>query len=166
MNVNIILKQEGTDMNIINNNPFRLLGVFANSPKRDIVANKGKATAFLKVNRSVEYPLDLKGILPSLSRTLEMMNEAESHLAIAKEQIKYAQFWFLKMTQLDEIAFNHLFAGKIDESISIWSKQDNISSLQNKMVCYLIKNSISGAISIAQQLYGKFGDTYIEKVDG
>lgn len=152
-------------MNIVINNPYRVLGVYANSPKKDIVANKGKATAFLKVNRPVEYPLDLKGILPSLSRTLEMMNEAESHLAIAKEQIKYAQLWFLKMTQLDEIAFNHLFAGKIDESISIWSKQDSLSSLQNKMVCYLIKKSISGAISIAQQLYCKFGDTYIEKVD-
>lgn len=150
---------------IVLQNPFRILGVYANSAKKDVVANKGKATAFLKVNRPVEFPLDLKGILPPLTRTLDSMNEAEAHLAIAKEQIKYAQFWFLKMTPLDEIAFNHLFAEKIDEAISIWSKQDTISSLQNKMICYLIKNSTSGAISIAQQLYGKFGDGYIEKID-
>ena len=121
--------------------------------------------AFLKVNRPIEYPLDLKGILPPPTRTLDSINEAEAHLAIAKEQIKYIQFWFLKMTQLDEIAFNYLFAEKIDEAISIWSKQDTISSLQNKMICYLIKNSTYGAISIAQQLYSKFGDSYIEKVD-
>lgn len=129
------------------------------------MANKGKATAFLNVNRPVEFPLDLKGILPQLTRTLDLMNEADAHLAIAKEQIKYAQFWFLKTTQLDEIAFNHLFAGKIDEAISIWSKQDNTSSLQNKMICHLIKGALSGAISIAQQLYSKFGDTYIDRVD-
>lgn len=150
---------------IILENPFRILGVYANSARRDIVANKGKTTAFLKVNRPVEFPLDLKGLLPPITRTLDSMNEAEAHLAIAKEQIKYAQFWFLKMTPLDEIAFNHLFAGKIDEAISIWSKQDNISSLQNKMICYLIKNSVSGAISTAQQLYEKYGDSYISKIE-
>ena len=152
-------------MNIIYNNPYRILGVFANSPKKDIVANKGKATAFLKVGRPVQYPLDLEGILPPLTRSIDLFNEAESHLAIAKEQIQYAQFWFLKMAQLDEIAFNHLFAGNIDQAISIWSKQDNLSSLQNKMICYLIKGSLPGAISIAQLLYNSFGDCYIEKID-
>lgn len=132
MNQSIILKQEDYNMNIVNSNPFRILGVFANSPKRDIVANKGKATAFLKVNRPVEYSLDLKGILPLLSRTLDMMDEAESHLAIAKEQIKYTQFWFLKMTPIDDVAFNHLVAGDIAKAEELWSKQNSLSSLQNK----------------------------------
>ena len=113
---------------IILQNPFRILGVYAKSSKRDILANKGKATAFLKVNRPVEYPLDLKGILPPVSRTVEQFNEAESHLTIAKEQIRFAQFWFLKMTPLDDIAFNHLFTANIDEAISIWSKKNSLAS--------------------------------------
>lgn len=150
---------------IILQNPFRILGVYANSPKKDIVANKGKATAFLKVNRPVEYPLDLKGILPPVMRTVEQFNEAEAKLTIAKEQIQHAQFWFLKMTPLDDIAFNHLFAANIDEAISIWSKQNNLSALQNKMLCYLIKGSLSEALSSAQQLYNTFGDAYIGKID-
>lgn len=117
--------------------------------------------AFLKVNKPVEYPLDLKGILPALNRTLDLMNEAEAHLAIAKEQIKYAQFWFIKAVPLDEIAFNHLIAGSIDTAMSIWSKQESISSLQNKLICYLIKGDIKSAMSVAEKLYGKFGDNYI-----
>lgn len=165
MNQNIILRQEDTDMNIVNNNPFRILGVFANSPKRDIVANKGKATAFLKVNRPVEYSLDLKGLLPSLSRTLDMMNDAEAHLAIAKEQIKYAQFWFMKATPIDDIAFNHLIAGNIDDAKEMWSKQESVSSLQNKIVCYLIENKPWLAIKTAEKLYDKFGDIYIDKIE-
>lgn len=165
MNQNIILRQEDTDMNIVNNNPFRILGVFANSPKRDIVANKGKATAFLKVNRPVEYSLDLKGLLPSLSRTLDMMNDAEAHLAIAKEQIKYAQFWFIKATPIDDIAFNHLIAGNIDDAKEMWSKQESVSSLQNKIVCYLIENKPWLAIKTAEKLYDKFGDIYIDKIE-
>lgn len=150
---------------IINLNPFRIFGVYANSPKKDIVANKGKATAFLKVNRPVEYSLDLKGLLPSLSRTPDMMNEAEAHLAIAKEQIKYAQFWFMKATPIDDIAFNHLIAGNMDGAKEIWSKQESLSSLQNKLVCYLIENKPWLAVKTAEKLYDKFGDTYINKVD-
>lgn len=151
---------------IVLQNPYRILGVYANSPKRDIVANKGRATAFLKVNRPVEYPLDLKGILPAPNRTHDLMNEAEAHLAIAKEQIKYAQFWFLqKMTPLDDIAFNHLLAGNMAGAIEIWSKQESLSSLQNKLVCYLIEGKHRAAIIAAEKLYDKFGDVYINKVD-
>ncbi len=151
---------------IVLQNPYRILGVYANATKKDIVANKGKATAFLKVNKTVEYPLDLKGILPAPNRTLDLMNEAEAHLAIAKEQIKYAQFWFLqKMSPLDDIAFNHLFAGNMAGAIEIWSKQDTISSLQNKLVCYLIESKLELAIKTAEKLYERFGNNYIDKVD-
>ena len=150
---------------IVLHNPYRLLGVYANSAKRDIVANKGRATAFLKVNRPVEYPLDLKGVLPPLTRTQELMDEAEAHLAVAKEQIKYTQFWFLKITPLDDIAFNHLLAGNMAGAIEIWSKQDTLSSLQNKLVCYLIENKPWLAVKVAENLYEKFGDIYINKID-
>ena len=150
---------------IVLQNPYRILGVYANSRRSDIVANKGKATAFLKVNRPVEYPLDLKGILPALNRTLDLMNEAEAHLAIAKEQIKYAQFWFFKMTPIDDVAFNHLTAGSISGAKEMWSKQESLSSLQNKLVCYLIENKPWLAIKTAEKLYEKFGADYINKVD-
>lgn len=150
---------------IILHNPFRILGVYANSPVKDVVANKGKATAFLKVNRPVEYSLDLKGILNPPVRTLELMNEAEAHISIAKEQIKYAQFWFLqKMTPLDDIAFNHLFAGNIAGAEEIWSKQESLSSLQNKLVCFLIEDKYRAAVMAAEKLYEKFGDMYLDKV--
>lgn len=153
-------------LKLIQNNPYRVLGVYANSPRRDIVANKGRATAFLRVHQAVEYPLDLKGILPSIERTLEDMNEAEAHLAIAKEQIKYAQLWFLqKMSPLDDIAFNRLLAGNLSEAIEIWLKQDTLSSLQNRLICYLINGDYDIAVQTAEKLYEKYGNDYISKVD-
>ena len=159
------VKQVDTIPKIVLQNPFRILGVFANSAKKDVVANKGKATAFLKVNRPVEFPLDLKGILPQLTRALDSMNEAEAHLAIAKEQIKYAQFWFIKISPIDDIAFNHLLAGNMDGAKEMWSKQESVSSLQNKIVCYLIENKPWLAIKIAEKLYDKYGDIYIDKIE-
>ena len=150
---------------IIDLNPFRIFGVYANSPKKDIVANKGRITAFLKVKRSIDFPLDLNGILSPIERTLDMLNEAEGSLAIAKDQIKVAQFWFLKKTPLDDIAFNYLIAGDMIKAKEIWSKQESLSSLQNKIVCYLIENKPWLALKDAEKLYGKYGDTFINKVD-
>lgn len=150
---------------IILQNPYRILGIYANSPKRDIVANKGKATAFLKVNRSLEFPFDLKGLLPPINRTLEMIDNAESSITIAKEQIKYAQFWFLKISPQDEVAFNHLFAGNLAYAKEIWSKFESLSSIQNKIVCYLIENKPCLAVKEAEKLYDSFGNTYINNID-
>lgn len=44
-------------MNIINNNPYRQLGVYSTSPQREVVANQGKMKAFLKVGRPVTFHL-------------------------------------------------------------------------------------------------------------
>ena len=122
--------------------------------------------AFLKIGKQLELPLDLPGIMPPLVRTTEMVNEANSSHAIAKERIKYAQFWFLqKMSPLDDIAFNHLLAGNMAGAVEIWSKQESISSLQNKLVCYLIESKLELAVKTAERLYEKFGGNYISKID-
>lgn len=154
-----------TTPKIILENPYRILGVYANSAKRDIVANKGRATAFLKVKRPVKYPLDLEGIMPPLTRTLDSMNDAEAHLAIAKEKIKYAQFWFLKMTPIDDVAFNHLISGDMYNALLFWKRQDSLSSMQNRMICFFIKGDYKQAITLAEQLYVKYGNSYISNVD-
>ena len=152
-------------MKIIENNPYRILGVYANAQMREILANQSRAMAFLKVGKQVEFPLDLNGLLPPIYRTSDMFDNANSCLAVAKEQVKYAQFWFLKITQIDDVAFNHLLAGNISEAENIWAKQDNISSLQNRLICSLIHGDYASTIAFAEKLYSKFGDNYISTID-
>ena len=150
---------------IIMQNPHRILGVYANSPRRDIVANKTKASRFVQVGRTIVFPLDLNEFLSPIVRTNDLLKEAEAHLAVAKEQIEHAQFWFLKMTPLDDIAFNHLFVGNMEQALAIWAKQDNLSSLQNRMICSFIKCELKHALTFAEQLYVKFGSNYITQID-
>ena len=57
-------------LEIIQSNPYRVLGVYSNSPKKDVIANKGKMTAFLKVRRPFSFPLDLEGLLCMISSIL------------------------------------------------------------------------------------------------
>ena len=149
-------------LSIITNNPYRILGVFFNSPKKDIVANKGKLSAFLKVGKTLEFPLDLKAILTPIQRSVDLLSHAESALSLAKDQLRYVLFWFVKQTSIDDIAFNHLKAGDVDTAISIWEKKTSFSSLQNIMVCALIKGDYRRVFSNANILFEEYLQNYID----
>jgi hypothetical protein len=141
-------------MNILQNNPYRQLGVYSNSPTKERLANHNRMKAFLKVGKSVSFPLDMPQYLSSINRTEASVADAEAKLTLPKDQILYAQFWFMKATPLDEVAFNHLFAGEIDKAEEIWQKRECLSALQNLIVCALIRNKYDSAILYAEVLYG------------
>lgn len=140
-------------MNILQSNPYRLLGVYSNSPTKERLANHNRMKAFLKVGKPVSFPLDLSNYLSPINRTEASVADAEAKLTLPKDQILYAQFWFLKTTPLDDVAFNHLIAGEIDKAEIIWQKRDCASSLQNRIVCALICRNYSCAITCAEVLY-------------
>lgn len=141
-------------MNILQNNPYRQLGVYSNSPTKERLANHNRMKAFLKVGKSISFPLDIPQYLSSINRTEASVADVEAKLTLPKDQILYAQFWFIKTTPLDEVAFNHLFAGEIDKAEEIWQKRECFSALQNLIVCALIRNKYDFAIKYAEVLYG------------
>ena len=149
----MILFVQEIKMNILQSNPYRLLGVYSNSPTKERLANHNRMKAFLKVGKPVSFPLDLSNYLSPINRTEASVADAEAKLTLPKDQILYAQFWFLKTTPLDDVAFNHLFAGEIDKAEEIWQKRDCASSLQNRIVCALICRNYGCAITCAEVLY-------------
>lgn len=153
-------------MDIINKNPYRYFGVYSNSPTKERVANKAKMNAFLKVGKPVSFPLDLPNILPSIDRTVETVANAESELTLPTDQIRFAQFWWMNVTPLDGIAFNHLTSGNMDMAKSIWEKKDDVSSLQNRFLLSIINNDWNSAIRYAEKLYTNFSEEFIGKVIG
>lgn len=140
-------------MNILQNNPYRLLGVYANSPTKERLANVSRIKAFLNVGKTVSFPLDLPLCLPAVNRSEATVADAGSKLTLPKDQILYAQFWFVKITQIDEEAFNHLTSGEIADAENIWKGEENASSLQNQIVSALIRNKYSKAVQCAERLY-------------
>ena len=151
---------------LITNNPYRLLGIYSNSPARDKVANMGKLKAFMNIGKSVSFPLDLDGILTPITGTEEAISDADAKLTLPADQLKHAQYWFMKEDQFDEIAFKQLFAGDFDKALEIWGKKDTVSSLQNRIVCALIKDDFSSAIKFGETLYSQFADLFVSTVAG
>ena len=158
----------GIRMNILHNNPYRLLGVYSNSPTKERLANHNRMKAFLKVGKPVSFPLDLPQYLTSINRTETSVVEAEAKLTLPKDQILYAQFWFVKATPLDEVAFKHLLSGEIDKAEEIWQKKECASSLQNLIVCSLMRNKYDFAIMCAEVLYGntQYLNQFVSKIIG
>ena len=140
-------------MKIIQNNPYRLLGVYSNSPLKERLSNNNKLKAFLKVGKEASFPLDCIKLLPHLHRTEERVSSAEAMLTLPADQIKYAQFWFIKQSPLDEVAFNHLLNGETEKALSIWAKKDYVSSLQNRAICALMQSDVAEALRCFTQLY-------------
>ena len=151
-------------MDIINKNPYRYLGVYSNSPTKERIANKAKMNAYLKVGKSVSFPLDLLNILPSIDRSIETVANAESELTLPIDQIRFAQFWWMNVTSLDGIAFNHLTNGNMDMAKSIWEKKNDVSSLQNRFLLSIINDDWNSAIQYAENLYTNFSEEFIAKL--
>ncbi len=153
-------------MNVVENNPYRYLGVYSNSPTKERVANQGKIKAFLNVGKPVSFPLDLSNLLPPIERTDENVADAISKLTLPADQLKFAQFWWMKATPVDNIAFNHLLCGNTAMAQSVWGKKDDASSLQNRIVLALIQEDYTTAISCAENLYNNYASSFVIAIAG
>jgi len=153
-------------LDIIQNNPYRILGIYSNSPTKERVANHNRLKAFLRVGREVPFPLDLPTLLPAIARTAETVSDADAKLTLPAEQLRYAQFWFIKATPLDDVAINHLIKGNTNMAMSIWEKKDNASSLQNRIVCALIQDNYTKAFAYAEKLYSSYVADFVNTVLG
>lgn len=153
-------------MKIIDDNPYRVFGVYSNSPLRERIANENKITAFLNVGKAVTFDLDLAGTLKSVKRSEQIVATAKANLTRPIDQMKFAQFWFINQGQADDNAFKYLFAGEMSAAVDEWSLIDTISSLQNRIVCALIKKDYATACSCAEKLYLNYSDKFVEEIVG
>lgn len=155
-------------MDILQNNPYRILGVFSNSPAKERLANLNRAKAFLRVGKTISFPLDVTQYCLAIKRTEASVAEADARLTLPKDQMLYAQFWFIKVNPFDEVAFKHLESGAMDKAEEIWQKKECASSLQNRTVCALIRKDLKCAIFCAEKLYGNslFLEQFVSAVLG
>lgn len=150
-------------LQVINNNAYRFLGVVATTAKKDIERNKSKFNAFLRVNRPVPtQPLDFPKLLLEVHRDLDSISKAESEISIPMGKLKHGMFWFVGMSKVDEDCFKSLTTGDVETAVERWKKDGTVSSLQNLLVCLLIKHQYREAILIAHNIYTVHFDEWRE----
>ncbi|WP_294915115.1 hypothetical protein [uncultured Prevotella sp.] len=87
---------------MITQNPYRLLGVFANEPLKVRTANTAKMRAFFKIGKAISFDTDAEGLLGTLTRTSDIIDQANDMLFDNRKKAKYALFWFHKDNVINE----------------------------------------------------------------
>ena len=142
-------------LELIKNNPYRILGVLSNSPLKERVGNQNRLTAFAKVGKEITFPNDFGSILIDKPvRSLESISAANIAINLDKDQLKYALFWFISDSPMDDIALKHLQAGNRDKAVEIFQKKESYSSLINTgVLAFIDGNNAIGFSNISKVIH-------------
>ena len=143
----------------IDNNPLRVLGVYANSTLREIEQNKAQLRAFARVGQKVELPLWLKGfsLLPPMPDiTEEMVQQAQSQSSLQDDRDDYARFWFERdenLAQVDEKVFSLLCNNQVDEACHLLQQRTDHAAMKNLLLLSVMKDDWSMIADCASKCY-------------
>lgn len=130
-------------MKIIEQNPFRILGVYSNSKPAEIVSNCDDMEAYLSIGQNIQFDLDFNNLLPEVIRTDQTVTTAKSQINLPKDKLKYALFWFFRDSSSSH-AMNYLKNGEFDNIYDVLDIEDSFSSMVNKAVTGILQDNDLG----------------------
>ena len=108
-------------MEIIYNNPFRLVGVKPTDSDKDILKQLTKITRFSEVGKDISFETDLPH-LGEIIRSKENINQAKRNLEKPQDKLFHSLFWFNIENHIDETGFESLKNNNEDKALEIWRK--------------------------------------------
>lgn len=147
-------------MELIKQNPFRVLGLFGNSSERELQKQISVIKRYAEIGKTKEFDYDFN-IFGPVNRGLEEVKMAASKVEQAKNKLHYSLFWFIKVNHIDEAALAHLRENNIEKATQIWIKSvgekqitsSNFSSFSNLSTLLLGKSINNGSIDKANFNY-------------
>jgi hypothetical protein len=132
-------------MNLILNNPYRLLGLLVGATAKEQAKQINKLKMYLEAEQDPQDDFSFPTI-GNLQINLYEVNEAAAKLNLDSDKMSSALFWFYKGNSItDEPAFDAIKEADLDQAISIWTKltskgevsQRNASAFNNLATLYL-----------------------------
>lgn len=119
------------------------------------MGNQNRLAAFAKVGKEVAFPNDFATILTDKPiRTPDSIAAANTAINLDKDQLKYALFWFISGSPMDDIALRHLQAGNREKAEEIFQKKETYSSLINSgVLAFIDGNTATGFDNISKVVH-------------
>lgn len=108
-------------MKLIEDNPYRIAGILANSSEKELQRQKGKITKYASIGRQVDSEYDFS-FFGKIDRSENSLSKAFSGIEQNQDKVSHSLFWFLKANPFDETAINYLINGDKKKAIEIWEK--------------------------------------------
>lgn len=118
-------------MKLIQENPYRIGGILANSSERELQRQKSKITKYASIGKKVAVEIDFP-FLESLDRSESSITKAFSGIEQSQDKVSHSLFWFLKANTFDETAINYLINGDKEKAVEIWDKVTNGKEVTSK----------------------------------
>lgn len=143
-------------MHIIQNNPYRIVGLLVGATAREQDRQIKRLKQFIDVGQDPQDDFSFT-IFGELNRNIEAVNDAESLLNLDSDKMLAALFWFYNGNPItDEVAFDAIKDGDLDAASEIWRKliydseqesymgvtKRNASAFHNLSTLYLQKYDI------------------------
>lgn len=146
-------------VSLIEDNPLRVLGVYANSSLREIEQNKAQLRAFARVGQQVQLPLWLNGLsllAPLPAVTEELLAQAQAQLSLQGDRDRYARFWFERdggHAQEDDEAITLLNHNQVDEACQLWRKRTDYVAQKNLLLLSVLRDDWVGIAEYAAKCF-------------
>jgi hypothetical protein len=146
-------------MNIIIQNPYRVLGLIGNASEREIQKQIGIVKRLVEIGKSKFLDNNFE-FIGEISRTVENVREAASRIEQDYKRLHYSLFWFVINNQFDEIAINDLKEQNIIKAIALWEKILKREVSKKNYSCYLNLSTLYIALSTINR---KVEITYLQR---
>lgn len=122
-------------MKLIQDNPYRIAGILANSSEKELQKQKSKITKYASIGKKVDSEYDFP-FLGVVDRSENSINKAFSGIEQNQDKVTHSLFWFLNISSIDEIAIKHLIVGDREKGIEQWEKVTNGKEITPKNFSY------------------------------
>jgi len=144
---------------LIKNNPYRILGVLANTSIKEIQKNLSKLKAHLSIGKELKLSFD-DDFFGVLTRDETALKKAKNLLQLDKNKLEQALFWLVNANEIDGVAIEYIKKGNIAKALGIWEKQvqksavnaKNFSFYNNLSTLLFAKKEYSTAIKLKSEL--------------
>ncbi len=110
-------------MNVIQNNPFRILGIISNASAKEINQSETFILRYLDIGKSANLKFDITPPLIKLKRTSKIVQDAKNRIHDDFNKLTHAIFWFVNGNMIDKIALEKLSSEKkIEQALDSFKK--------------------------------------------
>ncbi len=131
-------------MEVIHNNPFRILGLPVTASTKEITKRVSDLEIFAEMGKTKRYETDYHFLSP-IERTVDTVRKASNQIETMEGRFFHSLFWFWEGNSSDELALDVLKDGKVETAVRLWEKQlsngtdvsKSYSSVKNLSTLYM-----------------------------
>jgi hypothetical protein len=119
--LNRVKKTPNLSIDIIFNNPFRILGLYVNATEKEILKQANNLQMYAKMGKAPKIKTEFL-CFPACDRTSESIEEAKKQIERSENRFRNSFFWYSNEGSINKLALDVLSEDKTEKALELWEK--------------------------------------------